>query len=179
MSLAVSEQSDNYPSSPILVPFTDEAAEINKKNIKYQREMMRESDQDDAMALFARYAEQIKRIAMIVACGRYSGKLRRAEIDEDDMAFAKRLVEYSLSQFVTTVRRDMVENLVEANRKKVLDKIRETGTIARSQLLRGIRNINRRDLNEIIAVLIEANQVAEISEPGKTKPTTKYRFLRD
>jgi DNA polymerase III delta prime subunit len=95
------------------------------------------------------------------------------------------LVEYSIMQFVLMVRRDMVENRIEADRKKVLGVIRKKKNITHSQLLRKIRHISARDMRDIISILCEANQIVEDFAQidrrdglGKSKPAKVYRYIQ-
>ncbi len=176
LQVALSIRGDGYAKEPILVPFSPSAEVMNDENKAHQKEMMFASEHDDTLALYGRYAEQIKRVALIIAVGRHPDSINSAQINADDMTFAKRLVEYSISQFVLMARRDMVENQVEANRKIVLDIIRRKKTITRSELLRTVRSIGGRDMREIIQLLEDAHCIVgqEIKTPGRTKHVFKY-----
>jgi hypothetical protein len=88
------------------------------------------------------------------------------------------LVEYSIMQFVLMVRRDMVENRIEADRKKVLGVIRKKKEITKSALLRCVQSISARDMRDILGLLCEANQIVEIRDPGKTRPILKYKYVQ-
>ncbi len=94
------------------------------------------------------------------------------------MKFANTLVEYSIQQFVLMVRRDMVENRIEADRNAVLAVIRSKKEITRSQLLRKIRHISARDMRDIIGILCEANQIVEVREAAKTRPVVSYQYIQ-
>lgn len=178
MQVSLAIRGDGFPASPYMVPFSDEAAAMDEENKSYQLQMMRASDQDDALALYGRFAEQIKRVALITACGRSPHDLGVARIGAEEMKFARQLVEYSITQFVLMVRRDMVENLVEANRAAVLAVIRRKGKVSRSQLLRRIRHINARDMRDIISTLQDAHCIVEEKIETRTNKATVYRYLR-
>lgn len=179
MQVSLAVRGDGFPAEPVMVPFTEDAAAMDEANKSHQIRMVRASDEDDALALYGRFAEQIKRVALIVACGRFPGDLTAARIERQDMEFARRIVEYSISQFVLLVRRDMVRNTVEENRAAVLSVIRRRKEVTRSQLLRQIRHINAREMRDIIGLLIDANCIVEGQVPTKTKPMTVYRYLRE
>lgn len=182
---ALSMRGDTAPGSPVLVPFSDDADRMNTENKAFQKEMMKRSDEDDALALYGRYAEMIKRIALIVACGRSPRDLKRAWIDAADMEFARKIVTYGIEQFVLSVRRDMVEGWVQEQHNMVLGIIRKAGKkgIARSALYRRVKGrIRSRELNEILVSLREGANINVI--PGDTttkggRPPESYRFLRD
>ena len=178
LQTALAERADGFPSNPILVPFTDDAKAMDEANKVHQKAMQRASEDDEALALYGRYAEQIKRVALIVACGRQPKDVQSVSITKQDMTFAKMLVEYSIMQFVLMVRRDMVENRIEADRKKVLGVIRKKKNITRSQLLRKIRSISARDMRDIISILCEANQIVETKVPSRTNVAVIYRYLQ-
>lgn len=158
---AASVRGDMFPASPILVPFSERAQAMNEENRLIQRDMQRRSDMDGSLSLYGRYAEQVKRIAMIVACGRSPHDLKAAVIEGQDMVFAARLVRWSIEQTVLMVRRDMVENWIEANRNKVLGFIRDRKMVRREQLFRGVRSIKGKDMDEIISYLAQSECIEE------------------
>ena len=181
VQLTLAQRGDGYPT-PILVPFSAEAEAMNEANKALQRDMLRASDQDDALMLYGRYAEQVKRVATIIACGRSPQDLASVEVGTDDMAFATNLVRYSVDQFVTTVRRDMVESWVQAQHKLVLGIIRAAGEIGRNELVRKIDGrIKGRDVEELIKTLVAGDNVLAFRiEPGPKggRPKEMLRYAR-
>jgi len=181
MQLTLAQRGDGYPA-PILVPFSAEAEAMNETNKALQQDMLRASDQDDALMLYGRYAEQVKRVATIIACGRSPQDLASVEVGADDMAFATNLVRYSVDQFVTTVRRDMVESWVQAQHKLVLGIIRAAGEISRNELIRRIDGrIKGRDVEELIKTLVAGDNVLAFRvEPGPKggRPKEMFRYAR-
>lgn len=141
MGMASAVVPDSVPADTILVSFDADAAAMHEANRLYGKAMLAMSDNDDALALYGRFAEQIKRVALIVACGRRPLDLRRAIICAEDMHFARGLVEYAINQFVLMVRREMVENDAQRNHKMLLDIIRSAGKdgLSRSQLTRKVK----------------------------------------
>ncbi len=61
----LAERADSSPANPVLVPFTDEAKAMDEANKAHQKAMQRAADEDEALALYGRYAEQIKRIERV------------------------------------------------------------------------------------------------------------------
>lgn len=179
LGVTMATRGDGFPDSPLLVPFTVEASRMNDENKAHQRTMMRKSDQSDALAIYGRYAEQIKRMALIVACGRGPDVgFGNLAITGDDMIFAKNIVDYSTMQFVATIRAEMVENQIEANRKLVLNTVKKSGKIKRSQLLRKIRTVRAFEMNEILGVLLESNSIVEVDMNSPTFKAKGYQYLR-
>lgn len=153
---------DVFPGSPHLVPFSDEAARMNEANRVTQAGHMAGADEDAVLTLYGRYAEQIKRVALILACGRSWRDLGHARIEAEDMAFAERLVAWSLGEFVEMVRREMAENLAQAQHKMVLGIIRKAKKISRTDLTNRIDGrIARRDRDAIIEALLDAENIEE------------------
>lgn len=182
MELTLSQRGDGHPKSPLLIPFSAEAEAMNDANKELQSSMLRASDQDDALMLYGRYAEQIKRVAMIVACGRQPHDVAGTIIGGDDMRFAETLVRYSIDQFIVTVRRDMVESWVQAQHKLVLGIIRAAGEISRNELVRKIDGrIKGRDVEDLIKTLVAGDNVLAFRvEPGPKggRPKEMLRYAR-
>lgn len=176
-----SRRGDTYPENPVMVPFDDDAREINEHNRQYQREMQALSDEDQSLSLYGRYAEQIKRVAMIIACGRSPEDLKQASITANDMAFAKNLVRWSIEQTVLMVRRDMIESIGQSQYKLVLEAIRKSKRVSADRLYRKINGrIKKRDLEDTLKLLetsgnIEIQTVVN-SKPGR--PPTFYKYVR-
>lgn len=183
MQLTMAARGDGYPSEPILVPFSAEASAINDVNQAHQRAMLMVSETDDALMLWGRFAEQCKRVAMIVAVGRCPGDPASVQIDAHDMTFATNLVTYSIEQFVGMVRRDMVESWVQAQHKLVLGIVRAAGTISRNELVRQVHGrIQRRPLDDIIQQLVEGTNIEAVNvDPGSKggRPKTVFRWICD
>lgn len=182
MQLTLAQRGDGYPT-PLLVPFSAEAEAMNEANKALQASMLLAADQDDALMLYGRYAEQIKRVATVVACGRCAANLTATEITAGDMQFAETLVRYSIDQFITIVRRDMVESWVQAQHKLVLGIIRAAGEISRNELIRRVDGrIKGRDVEELIKTLLGGENIVGLRvEPGAKggRPKEVYRYLRD
>lgn len=182
MQMTLAQRGDGYPT-PLLLPFSAEAEAMNEANKALQSSMLLASEQDDVLMLYGRYAEQIKRVATIVACGRMAHALVSVEITGADMQFAETIVRYSIDQFITIVRRDMVESWVQAQHKLVLGIIRTAGEISRNELIRRIDGrIKGRDVEELIKTLLAGENIAGLRvEPGARggRPKEVYRYLRD
>lgn len=183
MQLTMAARGDGHPSDPILVPFDDDAEEMNAQNQAHQRAMLFASEQDDALMLWGRFAEQVKRVAMIVAVGRCPGDPASVQITAQDMTFATTLVHYSIEQFIGMVRRDMVESWVQAQHKLVLGIVRAAGTISRNELVRKVDGrIQRKPLDDVIAQLVEGQNIEAMNvEAGQKggRPKTVFRWVQD
>ncbi|WP_449395568.1 bifunctional DNA primase/polymerase [Devosia riboflavina] len=183
MQLTMAARGDGYPSEPILLQFSAEAVAMNDGNQAHQRAMLMASETDDALMLWGRFAEQCKRVAMIVAVGRCPGDPASVRIDEQDMIFATNLVTYSIEQFIGMVRRDMVESWVQAQHKLVLGLVRAAGTISRNELVRKVDGrIQRKPLDDVIVQLVDGHNIEALNVgPGGKggRPKTVFRWLQD
>lgn len=183
MQLTMAARGDGYPADPILVPFEPAAEALNDQNQLHQRAMMLASDDDDALMLWGRFAEQAKRVAMIVAVGRCPGDPASVSITAQDMEWASALVTYSIEQFIGMVRRDMVESWVQAQHKLVLGIVRQAGTVSKSDLVNKVDGrIQRKPREDIIASLIDGGNIEALKvDPGPRggRPKEVYRWIRD
>lgn len=115
----------------------------------------------DALAeIWARFGEQVLRIAMTVAVGRHawSPGLEGALIEERDVVWAERLVRWSLETLVQGLRRNMAETPHQEMFKTVLG------------LIRKHLQINKRDLINALAgqyPLKAVDQVLELMVAGR------------
>jgi hypothetical protein len=183
MQLTMAARGDGFPSEPILVPFDKAADELNAANQRHQRAMLLASENDDALMLWGRFAEQCKRVAMIVAVGRSPGDPGSVSITAPDMVWATDLVRYSIEQFIGMVRRDMVESWVQAQHKLVLGIVRQAGTISRNELVRQVHGrIQKRPLEDIIHQLVEGQNIEGLKvDPGAKggRPKEVFRWVQD
>lgn len=180
LQMTLACRGDTAPT-PILVPFSASAEAMNEENKAFQADMMRASDEDEALGLYGRYAEMIKRVALVVACGRHFANVAMTSIEGEDMAFARRLVAFSIEQFVVMVRRDMVESLGQAQHKLILSIIRKAKVIGRGELTHRLDGrIPRRDRESILEALKDGENIEEKDAPpgpkgGRPKKVYVYR----
>lgn len=168
---------DSFPLEPVMVPFSDEARAMNEANKDYEEDLKAMADEDLTMSLYGRYAEQIKRVAMLVACGKHPGGVASAVIRKDDMEFAERLVKWSTEQFALMVRRDMIESAHQAQFNLIAGIIRKAKKIDRSALYRGIRGrVKKRDIEDIIGMLTEGGNIETLSV-GTTKKGGRPKII--
>jgi hypothetical protein len=182
----LAQRGDRQPTQPILVPFSEEAHRLNEENKQVQSALLKAGfEGDDTRELYGRYAEQIKRMALIVACGRRPEAVARAVIEGSDMMFAQKLVRWSIDQMVGMARREMVENQFQAQHKMVLGIIRnERGReITKGEITRRIAGrIPRKPYEEILGMLVESGSVGtrELTTGRKGgRPSSAFWFVRD
>lgn len=170
------------PPEMRIIEMTPEAAALYEDCKTRDEQMLRRSDQDPMLEVWSRAAELTKRVALIVACGRYAdASLHGAVVDGSDMAFARRLVDWSMTLFVTGLRENMAENDHQASVKLVLNIIRQAGEpVTRSALYRRLDGrLDARQLDGIMKLLIESEQIAEQVIKTMGRPKKLYHIVPD
>jgi len=167
-----------------VIDLTPEAETILAECRERDEAMMERADRDPLFEAWVRGAEMTKRVALIVACGRYADdSLEGCVVDESDMLFARRLVDWSLNLFVTGLRENMAENDHQANAKLVLGQIRKSArALTRTELYRRVdARMNSRDLDAVIGYLRTSGQIEEMEEKtgDKGRPKKSYRLLTE
>lgn len=153
------------PPAPYIVPMTDEAERLMIEARARAREMILASDEDPVLEVYARSAEMVKRMALVLACGRHWRNMPACRIEAQDVTFAANLVDWSMASFVDGLRQHMAENEHQANAKMVLAIIRKARRITRSDLYRRVDNrLQARDLSGILANLCEAGKIEALEE---------------
>src|SRR4051812_38430533 len=98
------------PPTFFVVPASD-AAEVLLQEARVRgREMILASDNDPILEVYARSAEMVKRMALVLACGRHWQNMDRCCIEPADVTFASNLVDWSMASFVEGLRTHMAEN---------------------------------------------------------------------
>ncbi|WP_407528416.1 DUF3987 domain-containing protein [Methylobacterium oryzisoli] len=168
------------PPPMVVVEMSAEAQAIYDECRERDEDMLRRADRDPLFEAWSRGAELTKRVALIVACGRFAEDgLEGVIVEEGDMAFARKLVDWSFSLFVTGLRENMAENEHQAGLKAVLSFIRELRRpVTRSEVYRRVDGrMDARLLDGVMKYLVTSGQVEEMSEKTKGRPKTFYRLI--
>ncbi|MDR7037432.1 hypothetical protein J2X36_002179 [Methylobacterium sp. BE186] len=140
--------------------------------------MLARADADPLFEAWSRAAELTKRVALVVACGRYADiGLAGAVVEEVDMAFARRLVDWSLDQFMTSLRENLAENEHQAGLKLVLRFVAGVGRpVTRSEIYRRVDGkLDARQLDGVMKYLVTSGALEELVEKTGGRPKTFYR----
>lgn len=133
--------------------------------------------EDERRSYFlGRSAEMCLRIATIIAIGD-----NRRSVSINDVYMAQYLVELSTSIIESSANEYMSENKTEDQRNLVFYTIKRhsNGGIDHSKLLRSIRGLKGREINDILKTLIEAEEViCKIIETPKKRPK-KFYFVNN
>ncbi|MET7242471.1 bifunctional DNA primase/polymerase [Methylobacterium sp. EM32] len=168
------------PPPLVVVEMTAGAQAIYAACRERDETMLARADHDPLYEAWSRAAELTKRVALIVACGRYAEDgLAGVQVEEGDMAWAQRLVDWSFSLFVTGLRENMAENEHQAGLKAVLGFIRQAGRpVNRSEVYRRVDGrMDARQLDNVMKYLVTSGQVEEMVERTKGRPKTLYIYI--
>jgi hypothetical protein len=95
-----------------------------------------------------------------------------------DVKWATALVRHCIEQALSQVGDNVADSDWELKRKAVAKFIRAQGDVSKTDLNRDMRGIDPKDRGRIVADLIAAGEVCQVTLPsGGTKPTTVYRWV--
>lgn len=128
-------------------------------------------------ALWARFAENTIKVAMILAVARDTAE---PVINLNDLGIAEGLVRRSIDYMTELATEHMAENEHEANGHEMMRFIRAQGAsgVSRSSLLRRFRRLKRKDIDELICSLQEQGLLESIDAVptgGAGRPPAMFR----
>lgn len=150
--------------SPEVIEYTPDAEQFA---IDYA---MRNNDLVDSgsewRGLYARSFEKAARLALVYAASR---SVESPQIDLEAIQWATEVIDWSNSLFVTIGSLNIADSQHERNCQRAYQAIKQRGQITHSQLMRHrcFRSLPRRDREEIITTLSEADRIAvSVGERG-------------
>lgn len=148
------------------------SAEISKRVTEifdYQDEQARKNHASGLGALWARYQENILRVAMIFAIARDPDK---PELNNTDIDNAQSIVENSIRFMMRFAENNMYENEYQKTVGQFMAALEKEGSLTRSEMMR-IMRVKSKELDAIETMLVETEQI-EITREGKSK---RYKAL--
>lgn len=135
------------------------------------------SDADPiARPFLARVVETAIRVATIVAAGRFS-----ATVDYDDMEVGRQLALQSAEAMIRGARDYMAETETEASHNRIVRAIRTAGgKLSKRDLLRTMRHLKARELEELVKAMIAAEVMIEFKKEATTaggRPSFSYALI--
>lgn len=126
-------------------------------------------------SIYSRVAENAAKLAMVYAI---SKDHHSPVIDPEAFSWGRELSLWSANTLMHNIGRNVADNQQEASHKKVLNIIKDAGTISRRDLLRRCRFLRKRELEEIIGSAMEAGDVTveNVKNPNGSQSTV-YRSL--
>jgi hypothetical protein len=169
------------PPGLFIVPASHEGAVALEAYQAKAWAMILKADEDPVFEIYARAAEMVKRMSLILACGRHWDDMSTCEIQAEDVRFAAGLVDWALASFTNGLRHNMAETDHQANMKEVTRMIRKAGKMRRTELIRKLDGkLDARSLDSVIKMAIEGGTIEEWKEATgeKGRPATWY-LVRD
>ncbi|HRW60552.1 MAG TPA: DUF3987 domain-containing protein [Defluviicoccus sp.] len=159
---------------PLSVPMTPEARSLFRAFKHDNTARLREARGTLFTSILARIAENAWKVAMIraVAADPVAPAIRAV-----DAAWAIALVRHCAEHTMLEVERNVADNPVEANHKRVLGIIRNAGDggLTKSELIRRTQFLDKRQRDEMIASMAEAGMIASALRPTATKSVLVLR----
>jgi hypothetical protein len=162
---------------PLTVPLAPEARALFAAFKRDNTARLRDARGTVFTPILARIAENAWKVAMIRAV---SADPLAPVIRGIDAEWAITLVRHCADHTMVEVERNVADNPIEANHKRVLGIIRAAGEagLTKNELARRTQFLDQRQRTDILGSLVEAEQVVTALRPSATKPAMIFR-VRD
>jgi hypothetical protein len=160
--------SSSHPE-PCVLDTSDEAKAIVREYGQCIDAMYAAPANRKFQAILSRAKENAHKLAIIYAV---SESITCPIIDAPAMRWACELTDYLVRRLIGLATDRISESTFDANQKRVLEVIREAnGQITRTALVRAVRHLNRRALQETLDQLVEGRWIAiqAIATKGRTR----------
>lgn len=161
----------NNPN-PYVVPMTDEAVDILEGFDDYIdniREDLAKNNKTES--IYNRTSQMAEQIALIIASG---VNIENPVIDDEAICYGINLAKYLADHMYYIVENYIAINELEHEVKRILNIIKESGKIKRSELTRKTQNLQGYIRNDIIDTLKESGQIQELVIGEGNKRTIWY-----
>jgi len=155
----------------IIVPETDQARWIWTQFANRCTDEMRkcEANGDSWSGMWGKAAENMRRIALILAC---SDSYEKPEINDKHMTVARDIVTASIEDTIEVIVECLSDSQAETDRQYVFKAIKAAGKrgIARTALTAKTGRVNKAVRNSCIEDLVDSGKVDMYIHPRKSKP---------
>jgi hypothetical protein len=161
---------------PLTVPLTPEARALFAVFKRDNTAKLREARGTLYTAILARIAENAWKMAIIRAV---SYDPVAPVVRPVDAEWAIALVRHCADHTMIEVERNVADNPVEANHKRVLGIIRTAGEagLTKNDLIRRTQFLDKRQRDDVIVTLVEAGQIGTGMRETATKPAMVFRVV--
>ena len=152
------------PKELVTVPTDEDAAAVfaTFNDRIYAKMLAADKTGDETNYLYGKALENARRVALILAVSRASGKqLLSARISREDAEYATKLVGFLISTVIKTVQESLSENADEKAKKRILKVIASGGPegVSRNELTRRTQFIRRSMRDEYLEDLVDAGEI--------------------
>ncbi|MEG3640707.1 PriCT-2 domain-containing protein [Magnetococcus sp. PR-3] len=162
---------------PMVVPMCDEARALFDDLNKQVITLLRKARSTPWSPILARVWENASKVALIRAVSFTPSK---PIIREVDAVWAIALVRYAVNSVISDVEQHVADNRTEQHHKRVLGVIRKAGHsgITQRDLTRKTQFLDKRERQDILQTLLEAEVVVAWNQTTKTRPAMTYKAVR-
>jgi hypothetical protein len=122
---------------------------------------------DASRSVYSRVPENTAKLALAHAV---SQDYRAPRITHESLAWGREIALWTANSMMREAAHNIADNEVQAQRLRVLRIIRESGGITRRDLLRRCTTLRKREIEEILALLLESGEVSVQQMRGKAGP---------
>lgn len=154
----------------------DDGANAILNEVAQEQDERAQNKSDNLSALWARYAEYVSKIAMILAI---TDNPEAPVITSAHADWSRDFVRWCVKSMVDNVRARVADNQTEREMNKLLDVLRECGDwMSRTELSRRVRGVRKRERDALMSDLVDVQRVVEVSvDQDTTPPTIYYRYV--
>lgn len=160
------------PGDMVRVTYNDETARMFADLDKKATLRLRKLEGTKVTSIYAREVELTIKVAMIHALSRDP---ENPIIMETDFHFATSIVGQSMQAMVDGIERFVADNAAESNSKKVLEIVRKSGFISRTELCKQTQFLGR-DRDTVIKHLEEAELIEKVMQKTAGRAKQMYRI---
>lgn len=174
---------DNVPAIT-LVGYTNSARDFIKNSRIYEVDMQRKysyRNGDGSGPIYARYTENIIKIAMIYAIADNMVKpiitvdhLKGGEsVVKNGTLFIQALINAGMIEDVSPVRKEFA-----GDADKILGLLKANGRLSKSEILRKMRHLSAGQLSTLLSTMLERHEISREEDTVKGKTTTYYHAIK-
>jgi len=159
------------PGNLVTATYDDEAAKLFEALDKEVTKTLRNNAGTKVTSFYAREVEMTIKVAMIHALGRDP---ENPIISARDFEFARAIVTHSIQSMIDGIERFVADNTAESNSKKVMELIRQSGFISRTELCKRTQFLGR-DRDTVIKHLEDAELIEKVLHKTAGRSKQMYR----
>ena len=130
---------------------------------------------ESPLYLWGKSVENARRVALTVAAFAHPGQ---HEIQRYDALYAISLIRLTIDEMVERVREDVATTKADRDKRVILHALRGGSPVTKSDLTRRTQSLSRRDRQDALDDLLDAQRIEEVAGPGTGfKDVTYFRRI--